>query len=116
MVQKKLKNLKLILKFNVSDSTDKEFQSIGTKGLENATKSDFKSIEFSLDVEQTNEVSNRKVIIPNLKEVANSYDKERFWFGESYSQDNQGENFAKYGSKFVFYSKGVKRTSNQDYF
>ncbi|WP_425804809.1 hypothetical protein ACHOLT_00170 [Desulfitobacterium sp. Sab5] len=104
----KIKEPEINLKFNISDLTDEEFQSIGTKGLENATKSDFKNIEFALDVEQTNEVSNRKVIKPNLKEAANSYDRERYWFGESYSQDNQGENFTKYGSEFVFYSKGLE--------
>lgn len=104
----KAKDPKINLKFNVSNLTDEEFQSIGTNGLENATKSDFKNIEFALDVEQTNEVSNRKITIPNLKEVANSYDRERYWFGQSYSQDSQAENFAKYSYKFVFYSKGLE--------
>lgn len=61
----KMKEPDIYLKFNVSDLTDEEFQSIGTKGLENVTKSDFKNIEFTLDVEQTNGVSNRKILIPN---------------------------------------------------
>ncbi|MBP1756669.1 MAG: hypothetical protein H6Q59_3067 [Firmicutes bacterium] len=104
----KIKQPDINIKFNVSDLSNEEFQSVGTKGLENATKSDFRNLEFTLDVEQTNEVTNRKIIIPNLKEVANSYDRERYWFGTSYSQDNQAENFAKYGYKFVFYSKGLE--------
>ncbi|MEA1961001.1 MAG: hypothetical protein U9N81_06955 [Bacillota bacterium] len=95
------------LQFNVSDLTDEEFQSVGTKGLENAAKSDFKNIEFSLDIEQSNKISDRKVIIPNLREAANAYDIERYWSGESYNQDNTGEKFAEYGAQFVFYSKGL---------
>ena len=100
----------------MSNLTDEEFQSIGTKGLENATKSDFKNIEFALDVKQTNKVSNRKVIIPNLREVANSYDRKRYWFGKSYTKDNQREKFANYDYKFVFYSKGLEEQAIKNIF
>lgn len=95
------------VKFIVSDLTDEEFKSVGTKELENAVKADFKNIEFTLDVEHSSKITNRKIIIPDIKKAANSYDKARYWFGESYSQDNYQERFANYGDKFVFYSKGL---------
>ena len=36
------------LNFNVSNLTDEEFQYVGTKGLDNPTKNDFKNIAFLL--------------------------------------------------------------------
>lgn len=91
----------------MSNLTDEEFQSVGTEGLENATKSDFKNIEFTLDVNQSNKISNRKIVVPNIGKAANSYDIERYWFGGLSKQDNIYEKFAKYGKKFVLYSKGL---------
>jgi hypothetical protein len=95
------------VQFRVSDLTDKEFESVGTNGLENPTKDDFKKIEFTLDVKQSNKILNRKITIPAISRVANSYDRVRYWFGSTYSQDNTQENFAKYGDKFLLYSKGL---------
>lgn len=92
------------LKFDVSNLTDNEFQYVGTKELENTTKEDFKNIEFALDVKNSNAISNRKITVPDFKKIANSYDRERYWFGNAYSQNNSEENFANYGYKFVFYS------------
>lgn len=102
-----INNPEINVQFRVSDLTDKEFESVGTKGLENPTKDYFKNIEFTLDIKQSNKISNRNIIIPDIKKIANSYDRERYWFGQSYNQDNSQENFAKYGDKFVLYSKGL---------
>lgn len=55
------------LKFDVSNLTDKEFQYVGTKELENATKEDFKNIEFTLDVKNSNAISNRKITVPDFE-------------------------------------------------
>lgn len=95
------------LNFNVSNLTDEKFLYVGTKGLNNPTKNDFKNIEFTLGVKNLNTISNRKIIIPNLKKVSNSYDKERYWFGDSSSQDSPMQNFDQYGYKFMFYSNGL---------
>lgn len=100
-------NPEISIQFIVSDFTDEEFKYVGTEGLEAPTKDDFKSIEFNLDVKKLSKFSNRKITIPDIKNVANSYDRERYWYGGSYSQDNSQENFARYGYKFVFYSKGL---------
>jgi len=100
----------IIVQFNVTDLTDKEFSSVGTKGLDNPTKDDFKNIEFTLDFKQSsNKTTNRKIVIPDIKKMVNSYDMERYWFGQSYNQDNSQEDFAKYGYKFVLYSKGLSQ-------
>ena len=104
------------IKFKVSNLTDEEFQFVGTKELENASKDDFKNIEFSLDVKHSNNISNRKIIIPDFKNVVKSYDKKRYWFGEASRQDNSSENFAQYGNKIVFYSKGLDEQAIKNIF
>jgi len=109
-------NPEIKLKINVSSLTDKEFQSVGTKELGNATKNDFKNIEFTLDVKHSNKILKRKITIPDIRKIANSYDRERYWFGESYSQDNSKEKFAKYGYNFVLYSKGLDEQTIKNIF
>lgn len=104
------------VQFRVYDLSDKDFQSVGTKGLENPTKDDFKNIVFRLAVKQSNKISNRKIIIPDIKKMANSYDRERYWFGESNRRDNSREKFAEYGEKFVFYSKGLDEQAIKNIF
>jgi hypothetical protein len=96
---------KIDVKFNVTNVTDEEFQYIGTRGLKKPTKDDFKNIEFTLEVKHSNKISKRNISIPDFKNIVNSYDKQRYRFGDS-SQDNQEES-AKYDYKFVFYSKGL---------
>lgn len=107
---------KISLKFDVSNLTDNEFQYVGTKELENAIKEDFKNIEFTLDVKNSNEISNRKITVPDFKKIANSYDRNRYWFGNAYSQDNSSENFANYGYKFVFYSNELDEQTIKNIF
>lgn len=97
--------INLILK--ISNLTEEEFKSIGTKDLENPTKDDFKNIEFELDIKYSNKVSNKKVTVPSIKEIINSKYGNRYWFGECSSQDNEGENIAHYSEKIVFYSNGL---------
>lgn len=104
------------LKFNISDLTEEEFKLVGTKEVENPTKYDFKKIEFKLDVEHSNKISNRKIIVPNIKEVINSKYEERYWFGEGSAQDNEGENFAEYSEKIIFYSKGLNEEEIKEVF
>src|SRR5690348_11745077 len=76
------------IKLKVSNLTNEEFQYVGTKRLSNPTKEDFKNIQFDLEVDNSDEISNRNITIPDLKTVANSYDKERYWFGESGTDDS----------------------------
>ena len=110
------KEPKISLNFNVSDLTEEEFKSVGTKELENSTKYDFKNIEFKLDVEHSNKISNRKIIVPSIKEIIHLKYKDRYWFGEGNNQDNEGENFAKYSEKVVFYSNGLEEEEIKEIF
>jgi hypothetical protein len=104
------------MKFTVSNLTDEEFQYVGTKGLENPTKEDFKNIEFNLEVNNSDAISNRKITIPNLKAVANSYDKSRYWFGESGSDDSSVKKYAQYDYKFTFYANGLNEQDIKNIF
>ena len=106
-VDKYKNNPQINVEFNVSNLNDEEYMYVGTKGIDNPTKNDFKNIEFSLDVTNSDAISNRNITIPNLKKVSNSYDKERYWFGPSDIDDSPMNKYAKYSRQFVFYSKGL---------
>lgn len=45
--------------------------------------------------------------MPEFKKIVNSYDRERYWYGHSYEQNNSSENFAQRGYQFIFYSDGL---------
>jgi hypothetical protein len=100
-------NPQISVKFNVSNLTDEEFMYVGTKRLDNPTKNDFKNIEFTLDVKNSDAISNRKITVPDLKAVVSSYDKNRYWFGNYGSDDSPVNKYAQYDSKFVIYSNGL---------
>ncbi|MGE5628590.1 MAG: hypothetical protein ACM3X7_10855 [Solirubrobacterales bacterium] len=106
------------LKFDVTNLTDEDFRAVGTAEVPGAVKEDFKNIEFNLEVKHGSNISNRKIMVPNLRSVANSSTStiNRYWFGEGGSQDNMNENFAKYTYKFVFYSKGMDEQAIKDLF
>ncbi|HHV12280.1 MAG TPA: hypothetical protein GXX75_18540 [Clostridiales bacterium] len=104
------------LHFSASDLEDEEYESIGTAGLESPTKADFKNIEFTLEVKHSDEITNRQILMPEVKQAANSYDEERYWFGRSYRQDNPQENFAQYGYSFVLYTHGLDEQGIRDIF
>lgn len=104
------------LKFNVSNLTEEEYKLVGTKELKNPKKDDFKNIEFTLDVEHSNKISNRNISVPSIKEVIQKQYKDRYWFGKGDSEDNKEANFASYGEKIVFYSKGLKEEEIKEIF
>jgi len=95
------------LSFTVSNLTDKDFESVGTHGVDNATKNDFKKIKFDFDMVHSDKIKDKKITVPNFRNVANSYDKDRYWYGKSYIQDNSNESFANYSYDFVFLSRGL---------
>lgn len=95
------------LKFNVSSLTDEDFKSVGTAGIENPSKDDFKNVEFNLDVKNIDQIVDRKITVSGLKKFVDSYELNRYWFGSLSSQDNSSENFAMYEEKFVLYSRDM---------
>lgn len=112
---KSLEDPEIKLNLSVTELSDEDFMSLGTKGLENATKNDFRNIDFTLEVNHTKNVTDRKINIPDFKANLNNNEK-RYWFGNTYSQDNGSENFARYGDKFVIYSKGLDDQAIRDLF
>ena len=94
----------------VSQLSEEELQDVGTHGLDNPTIDDFRKFTFNFEVEHSPKTT-LKVDFPkrnSWREAINIIDNiDRYWFGNSYEQNNDGKNFAKYGSEFVFYSKGL---------
>lgn len=89
--------------FTVSKLSDEDFEDIGST---NAVKEDFRKINFSLNVNNCSNITNRKIAIPNLKELMNSYDIERYWYGQYTSSDSLDED-ALYSYDIMFLSKGL---------
>lgn len=98
---------KINVKFTISHLTNEDYLYVGTHNIENPSKDDFRNIELSLDIKNLKNTSNRNIIMPEFKEIANSYDRERYWYGHSYEQNNSSENFAQCGYQFIFYSDGL---------
>ncbi|MFN7252867.1 MAG: fructose-bisphosphate aldolase [Anaerobacillus sp.] len=105
-----LQEPKITIEAIVSQLSEEEYDYVGTYGLEKPTKDDFRKFTFIFEVQHSTKFS-RKVEFPiggSWREAVNTIDnKERYWFGDGYEQNIDGENIAKYESEFVFYSKGL---------
>lgn len=101
---------KTTIEATISQLSNEEFDSIGTHELDNPTKDDFRKFTFNFELEHSADIQ-RKVEFPlrnSWKEAINSIDdKDRYWFGDGYEQNNDSENFATYHQEFVFYAKGL---------
>ncbi|WLD94374.1 fructose-bisphosphate aldolase [Alkalihalobacillus sp. AL-G] len=93
---------------HVATLTDEEYDSVGTSWLENPTKDDFRKFTFNLEMKHSESITFQKIDIPRWKQIIDSIDRKRYWFGGGFNQDNTGENFARSGWEFVFYSKGLE--------
>lgn len=99
----------LEIKAKVSPISSEEYSSVGTKGLDEPKKDDFKVFDFSFKMDHSDAVNNRQVqIFENWRNTINGIDGiERYWYGSSSKQDNASQNFAEYHQQFVFYGKGL---------
>lgn len=88
--------------FTVTKLTDDDFTSVGA--ATGSTKEDFRKVYFSIHVKQSKYLSNRKINVPDLKNIMNSYDMERYWYGKNMTWDNPTED-AEYTYDIMFYSK-----------
>ena len=104
------------LKVNVSSLTDEDYSYVGTTGIDNPTKDDFKNIKFTLDIKNLGRVVNRKITVPTMKRVLDSYELNRYWFGSLSSQDNLSENFAMYNEELVLYSRNLDEQAIRNIF
>ena len=96
--------------FNIRKLTNKEYEEVGTSRLDNPIKDDFRKAVLRVEMQHTSKIKNREIIVPTmtkLKGTINSYDIQRYWFGNSYEQDNESEDAAEYLYEFIFYSKGL---------
>ncbi|MDX8365652.1 fructose-bisphosphate aldolase [Cytobacillus sp. IB215665] len=96
----------------VSKLSEEEYDYVGTHGLDNPTKDDFRKFTFDFAVEHSTKTT-RKFEFPERsiwKETTNKIDnlQDRYWFGKGYSRNNDSEHFANYVCEFVFLLKRVE--------
>ncbi|MFJ8064040.1 fructose-bisphosphate aldolase [Psychrobacillus sp. NPDC096426] len=91
----------------ISQLSDEEYGSVGTSGLENPNKDDFRKFSLNFDAENLNGLKSRLIEIPNNWRNLINFDKDRYWYGSGEEQDNKDESFAHYKYEFVFYSNGL---------
>lgn len=87
----------------INSLSDEKFSHIGTTGLNDASKEDFRKFSFTFLLEGPEEISNIKVAIPDFKKTIDSIDGKRYWYGEGSGEENN----QKITREFVFYSKGL---------
>jgi len=94
----------------VTELSDEEYSAIGTRGLEDPVKDDFRKVKISLNVVQFVEITAREVQYPETeawKNAINSIDGDRYWVGNRYERNNDNENTVEYTEEFIFYYKGL---------
>lgn len=93
--------------FIVSKLTDDDFNSIGTdESKKITTKEDFRKVYISVEFINCKNLSDRKITIPDFKNLMNSYDIERYWYGQSTKLDTPTEDAA-YTYDIMFLSKNL---------
>ncbi len=89
--------------FSFTELSDEDFQDIGTKGY---VKEDFRKVNLNVRVKNSSNITDRTLTIPDLKNIMNSYDMERYWYGQYTTEDNPGKD-ACYTYDIMFLSKGL---------
>ncbi len=89
--------------FTISELSNKDFDDIGTKGF---NIEDFRKVNISITVKNNTNITDREISLPNIKDVMNSYDIERYWYGEYVTSNNPNED-AEYRYDIMFLSKGL---------
>lgn len=98
------------IEVKVSSISDDEYNNVGaTKDLIDPKQEDFKVLEYTFNMKHTDAVTNRQIEINgHWRNILNSIDEiDRYWYGNTSSQDNASENFAEYQQEIVFYAKGL---------
>jgi len=93
----------------ISNITAEEFDDLGgTQEYGEATEKDFKKLTFDFSMEHNEKVERKIEMFNDWRTLLNEYDGfERYWGGESSSQDNIEEDFAKYHYELIFFTKGL---------
>ncbi|MEI4771875.1 hypothetical protein WAX74_19930 [Psychrobacillus sp. FJAT-51614] len=93
----------------ISNVTAEEFNGLGrTNEYGESNQKDFKKLAFDFSMEHGDGVKRKIEMFNDWRTLLKEYDGlERYWGGDSTSQDNIEENFAKYHYELIFYSKGL---------
>lgn len=93
----------------ISNITAEEFNGLGgTNEYGESNQKDFKKLTFDFSMEHGEGVKRKIEMFNDWRTLLNEYeDIERYWGGDSTSEDNIEENFAKYHYELIFYSKGL---------
>ena len=93
----------------ISNVTAEEFNGLGRTNENGETnQKDFKKLTFYFSMEHGEGVKRKIEMFNDWRTLLNEYDGlERYWGGDSTSQDNIEENFAKYHYELIFHSKGL---------
>ncbi|HHV09738.1 MAG TPA: hypothetical protein GXX75_05620 [Clostridiales bacterium] len=89
--------------FTITTLTNQDFESINAEGFE---KDDFRKVDFLLEVNNSESIENRSISVPDFTLVMNSYDIERYWFGQYTISDSPGRN-ALYSNNIMFLSRDL---------
>ncbi|WP_059170505.1 hypothetical protein [Bacillus sp. FJAT-27445] len=96
---------KVSIKAKVSKLTDEQYGEVGTTGLENPQKDDFRYFTFNLKTSDS-EKAIQKIDFPIASVFKRAIDnidgKERYWYGNGYRNPDGEEHW-----ESVFYSKGL---------
>lgn len=101
----------ITIEAKVATLTTDEFKSVGTKGLDNPTKEDFRKLTFKLHVQHLPEFQ-LTVNTPEerwRKNINQVDEQTRYWFGSGSKRDD--DEIVEYIDEFVIYTKGL---SDQD--
>jgi len=49
--------------------TEQQFQGIGTSGIKDPAREDFKVFTFKLDEENSKNIKNRRILVPDFKKI-----------------------------------------------
>lgn len=93
----------------ISNINSEEFNNLGvTDEYGEVSKNDFKKLTFDFSMQHDEGVERKIEMFDNWRKLLNTYDGlERYWTGNSTSQDNSGDSFAEYHYDIIFYSKGL---------
>ncbi|MDV2583324.1 hypothetical protein [Alkalibacillus haloalkaliphilus] len=93
----------------VSHLTDEEYNRVGTHGIDNPSKEDFRKFSLKFVMPYRDKLSNRQFDFPgDWRDIINSIDDEdRYWYGSGGHELENKNRGAVYFKDFVFYARGL---------
>ncbi|WP_461207154.1 M56 family metallopeptidase [Clostridium sp. DL1XJH146] len=100
----------------VRELTEDEFNRVGTAGLQNPAIDDFRILNLDVEISNANKINNKVLEVPELNNFEDVLNKtgERYWFGSSSYQNNDGEDISQATREIVLYFKGLDGSKLSD--